>query len=97
MARSMAGRSCPYSRRRHDDGIGPEQAGDQRINQEAILRHHHVHARPHHGVGEKFQDFVGAVAQDEVGRVHGQFGRQLLFEIKGVAVGVKVQLPGRGL
>ncbi len=45
-------------------------------------------------MGDKFQDVVGPVAQDQVGGVHAQFGRQFLFEIKGVAVGVKVQLSG---
>ena len=81
--------------RGHDDRVGPQQVRHQRIDQEAILRHHHVHARPQQGVPQKLQDFIGAVPQDEVGGVHRQFGRQFLFEVKGIAIGVKMPLPGR--
>ncbi len=80
-----------------DDGIGAEQVCDEGIDQEAVLRHHDIHARPHQGVGDEFQDFVGTVAEDEVGGAHAQLGGELLLEIEGVAIGVKVRLTGGGL
>ena len=45
-------------------------------------------------MAQELDDVVGAVAQDQVGRFHPQFGRQLLLEIKGVAVRIQMQLPG---
>jgi hypothetical protein len=46
-------------------------------------------------VPDHFDDFIGAVAEDEVGRRHAEFGGELLFQVKRVAVGVKVHLLER--
>jgi len=42
-------------------------------------------------VAEQFDDFVGTVAEDQVFRSEFQFGGQLLFQVKGVAVRIEIQ------
>jgi hypothetical protein len=42
-------------------------------------------------VADELDDFVGAVAEDEVRRFDTKFLRQLTFQVERVAVGVKVK------
>src|SRR5207244_10584658 len=70
----------------------PEEVGDDGINREAILRDHYVHARSHQGVPDKLDDFIRAVAQNEVFRIEGEFLGQLLFQVKRVAIRVEEQV-----
>ena len=63
-----------------------------RINREAKLRNDHVHARREQRVADKLDDFVRAVAQNQIRRFDAEFCRQFLFQIKRVAVGIKIQV-----
>ena len=86
--------------RRHDDEFRAEQGGHDGINRKAVLRHDDFrHGRgaiaTEQRVPDHFDDFIGAVAEDEVGRRHAEFGGELLFQVKRVAVGVKVHLLER--
>ncbi len=46
-------------------------------------------------MADEFQEFIGAVAEDEIGRGDLEFGGEFLLEIKGVAIRVEVGL-GQG-
>ena len=81
--------------RRHDDEFRAEQGGHDGINGKAILRHDDLRAGREQRVPDHFDDFIGAVAEDEVGRRHAEFGGELLFQVKRIAVGVKVHLLER--
>jgi hypothetical protein len=86
--------------RRHDDEFRAEQGGHDGINRKAVLRRRRALPRrractTEQRVPDHFDDFIGAVAEDEVGRRHAEFGGQLLFQVKRVAVGVKVHLLER--
>ena len=52
--------------RRHGHQRGSEQGRDDGIHREAELRNHHLDPRSHHGMPHELEEFIGAVAQDEV-------------------------------
>ena len=78
----------------NSNDVGPEQSGDDWINGEAIFGDHHVGARRHQGVAEKFDDIVGTVSENEIRWRNLKVARELLFEIKRVAIGIKMGMAG---
>ena len=52
----------------HNDQLAAEQGGDDRIDRKAVLGNHHLRAGRQEGMAEELKEFVGAVAQDQVGR-----------------------------
>ena len=80
--------------------FAPNNFGDDGINRKTILRHHHVRdgsgaTATEQRVADEFDDFVRAVAEDEVGRFNAEFGGEFLFEIKCVAVGIQIHAGER--
>ena len=47
-------------------------------------------------VPDQFQDFIRAVPENEIGRGNLQFFRELLLQVKRVAIGIKIH-AGQGL
>ncbi len=78
--------------RRHGDEHATEQLSDNRVNGEAILGNDDFSARHDECVARKLDDLVGAVAEDQVLGAHAEFFGQPAFEVKGVAVGVEVEI-----
>ena len=76
--------------RRNRDDVRTEHFGDDGINRETELRHHHVVAGHEQRVRDELDDFVRAVAEDEIRRFDAEFGREFLFQVKRVAVGIKI-------
>ena len=70
-----------------------EQVCDDGVNREAILRYNHFGARLHQRVSDELDDFIGAVAEDQVVRLDTEFRCQLLLQVKRVAVRIEVQVP----
>ena len=78
---------------RDADQAGPEQVSDEVINREGVLRDDHLRARSHQGVADKLDNFIGAVAEDEVRCLDAQLLSELLLQVKRVAVRIQVQIP----
>ena len=76
---------------RNDDRRGIENFRDERIDGKTKLRHHHLRAGREQRVADEFDDLVGAVAENQMGRGDAQFFGEFLFESKSVSVGIKVQ------
>ena len=74
----------------HDDELGSEQGGDDGIDREAILGHDDFGAGRNQRVADELEDLVRAVAQDQVGGRHAEFGGELLLQVKARCH------PGRG-
>ncbi|WP_449448324.1 hypothetical protein [Thermomonas brevis] len=77
-------------------GGGRMQAGagglrGQRVDGEPELRRHHLVALPGEHLRELHQQFVGAVAQQQVGRTHAVLRRQRALEVAAQRVGIDVQ------
>ena len=70
--------------------FAPNNFATMRINRETELRDDHIRARRKQHVADKLDDFVRAVAENQVGRLDAEFLRQFLFQIKRVAVGIKI-------
>ena len=79
----------------HDDELAAEQGGDDGIDGKAVLRDDHLGAGRQERVADELDDFIGAVAEDQVGGRHAEFGGELLLQVKGVAVRVKIHLGQR--
>ena len=74
------------------DEVRAEQAGDDRIDGEAILRDDDVNPRAHERVADELDDLVGSVAEDEVGRRGGEFRGELLLQVEGVSIRVEMEI-----
>ena len=82
----------PVVLRRHHGELAAEQSRDDRVHSEAVLRHDYFGAGPNQRVSNELEDFIGAVAKDQAGGREAKLGRELLLQIEGIAVGVKVDL-----
>jgi len=78
-----------------DDELPAEQGSDDGIDRKAILRHDHLGAGRNQRVAEELDDFVRAVAEDQVGRRHAELGGELLLQIERIAIRVEVDLRQR--
>ena len=47
-------------------------------------------------VADKLDDFIRAVAENQIGRLDAEFRREFLFQVKRIAVGIKID-AGEGL
>ena len=66
------------------------------VDGETVLRRHYVRARADEGVSDKFDDFVGAVAQRQVGGGDAEFLRQFCAsDQKALPSGRRLQLGCR--
>ena len=79
----------------HDDELPAEQGGDDGINRKAILGHDHLGAGRDQRVADELDDFVRAVAEDQVGGRHAEFGGELLLQVEGIAIRVEIHLRQR--
>ena len=75
--------------------LPPNRAVDDGIDREAVLRHDHLRAGRYQRVADELDDLVRAVAEDEVGGRHAEFGGELLLQVEGVAVRIEVHLGQR--
>ena len=76
--------------RGHGDELRAEQRGNDGIHRETILRDDHLCAGGQKRVADKFEHFIRAVAQDDVGRADAELGGEFLLEVEGIAVRVEI-------
>src|SRR5688572_10851336 len=69
-----------------------KEMGDDWIDREAILGDHHLRFAVEQSVRDKLDDFIRAIAQNEICRLHAELFRQLALEVECVAIRIKMRL-----
>jgi hypothetical protein len=78
------------------DEIRPKQPRHEGIDDEAVLRNHDIHTGGEECVPDELDDFIRAVAEDEVRLGDAKLRGEALFELVRAAVRIEVQL-GQGV
>ena len=79
----------------HDDELAAEQGSNNWIHRKAILGYDYLGAGRNQRVADELDDFVRAVAKNQVGRCHPELGGELLLQVIRIAIRIEVDLRQR--
>ena len=76
---------------RHVDNLRAEQLGHQPVNGKGMLRDHHLVAGLKVGMAKEFDNFVGAITENDIGHAEVQLLGHRLAQVVASAIRVKVR------